>query len=115
MIDTFMALLATHFVGDFVLQTDWQAKNKSKDLGALWAHVCTYTLFLAFVAACLFGPAGIRYAIINGAAHILTDAVTSQGTAYFARKKDWHNFFVVVGFDQLIHQATLALTLVLML
>jgi hypothetical protein len=45
-----VALLATHWVGDFVLQTNFQASNKSKSLDALSLHVATYTVTL-FVAA----------------------------------------------------------------
>lgn len=111
----FVLILWAHFVGDFVLQTDWQAKNKSKRWDAMLPHVATYTMTLAVAAAWMFGTAGLGYALVNGAAHLLTDVVTSQGTAHYAAKKDWHRFFVVVGADQLVHQATLALTLALML
>jgi hypothetical protein len=52
----FVAFLVCHLVGDFLLQTDWQATHKEFGLGgdperrrALVTHVCTYTL--AFVPA----------------------------------------------------------------
>ncbi len=45
-----LALLVSHLVGDFLLQTEWQAVNKVRGLGdpesrrALISHVTTYTL-----------------------------------------------------------------------
>jgi hypothetical protein len=39
----FVALLAVHWVADFVLQTNWQARNKSKSNVALSRHVLVYT------------------------------------------------------------------------
>jgi hypothetical protein len=57
-VEIFAVFLVSHAVGDYLLQTDWQATNKRGGLGrdplarrALVAHVTTYTL--AFV------PAGI--------------------------------------------------------
>ena len=51
-----MVFVVAHLVGDFALQTDWQAHRKRGGLGrdrtartALLAHVCTYTL--AFIPA----------------------------------------------------------------
>ena len=41
-----VALLATHWVGDFVLQTNFQASNKNKRLDALSLHVATYSATL---------------------------------------------------------------------
>jgi Protein of unknown function (DUF3307) len=47
----FGACLLAHLVGDFLLQTDWQAKGKKGGLGrdptarrALFSHLLTYTL-----------------------------------------------------------------------
>jgi hypothetical protein len=52
----FDVFLVCHLVGDFLFQTDWQARNKDHGLGgdpvrrrALVSHVATYTL--AFLPA----------------------------------------------------------------
>jgi hypothetical protein len=104
--------LATHWVGDFVLETNFQASNKNKRLDALLLHVaiCTATLFV--VALILFGwMLAITFAAVNGALHFATDYITSRATSKFWAEQNWHRFFVMIGFDQLIHQATLATTL----
>jgi hypothetical protein len=50
-VEVFAAFIVSHVVGDFLLQTHWQAANKPGGLGrdpvkrrALIAHVFTYTL-----------------------------------------------------------------------
>lgn len=55
-VDAFAVFVVCHLVGDFILQTDWQARNKSGGLGrdpvrrrALLSHVAVYTL--SFVPA----------------------------------------------------------------
>jgi predicted DCC family thiol-disulfide oxidoreductase YuxK len=145
----FLYILAVHWFADFVLQTHWQASNKSKRLDALTAHVVVYTGVLGLLTGALFryGLAlphpwpWIYFVLANGVLHWITDYFTSRWSApIFARAIDythrimmyrdmhgakpedgllhledqaghnWHNAFVVVGFDQLIHQTTLAAT-----
>lgn len=55
-VDVFAVLVVCHLVGDFLLQTDWQAGHKEFGLGpdpvhrrALLSHVATY--MLAFLPA----------------------------------------------------------------
>src|SRR4029077_19866240 len=107
-----VALLATHWVGDFVLQTNFQASNKNKRLDALSLHVATYSATLFAVAVILFGlrPA-ITFAVVNAALHFTTDYITSRISSKLGEKQHRHRFLVTIGFDQLIHQATLAFTL----
>lgn len=114
----FLALLALHWIADFVMQSHWQASNKSKSNIALAHHVITYTAFLGVAVPGIFFrvdlPAAI-FVLVNGVLHFGTDYVTSRITSKLYAKQDWHNFFVVVGFDQLIHQFTLAGTAWLLL
>lgn len=109
----YIALLLTHFVADFILQTEWQATNKSKNNDALFQHVMTYTLGLAAGSGLIFGvgPAWVGFVLANALLHFATDYVTSRFTARFFGRKDYHNGFVVIGLDQWIHQATLAATM----
>ena len=111
----FLIFLFTHWVADFVFQTRWQAENKSKDLVALTNHVFVYTAIL-FIPAVFALPtkAVLLFVLANGFLHWCTDYVTSRITSKLYAKKDYHNFFVVVGFDQLIHQMTIAVTLLLL-
>jgi uncharacterized protein DUF3307 len=109
----FLALLVSHWIADFVLQTDWQATNKSKNNIALAHHVLVYTACLAAVSAFLFG-AGLLWLLFvvgNGLLHFGTDYCTSRVSSRFYAKQEWHKFFVVVGFDQTIHQFSLAVTM----
>jgi hypothetical protein len=57
--EVFAVFLVSHLVGDYLLQTDWQAVHKHRGLGpdpvarrALVSHVATYTI--AFVPALIW-------------------------------------------------------------
>ncbi len=121
MIYNFLGLLLIHWFADFVLQTHWQAQNKSKNNEALARHVLVYALFLGAwsFGAFVLTPkttvlAWLSFVILNGLLHFVTDWCTSRWSSKLYAKQDWHNFFVVIGLDQLIHQFTLALTMIWM-
>jgi undecaprenyl pyrophosphate phosphatase UppP len=112
---TIMTVIAMHWVADFVLQTDWQAKNKSKDNFALLFHVITYTICI-FLCGIFFLTNELTaqnikiwelWALANGVVHFAVDYVTSRINTYLWNKGRVHDFFVMVGFDQLIHYACL--------
>ena len=98
------SILVAHFVGDWLLQTNWQAVNKSRNVRALNHHVLTYTLDLATV---MIWVVPIWWVVVNGLAHFATDAVTSKLTSYYSVQGERQRFFTVIGADQLIHYATL--------
>lgn len=120
-------LALTHWVADFVLQSNWMGLNKSKNTAegalALTTHCGVYALCFLWV--------GVEFAAITFFLHLLTDAITSRITSklWFVRaalaytkafvghstcdlephaelafdspKRHW--FFVVIGFDQFLH------------
>lgn len=92
-------IFAWQFIGDFVLQINWMALNKSKRLLPLTAHVIVYSSGLFFI--------GWKFALLNGAAHWLTDFVTSRLSSKAWKSEKRHLFFVIIGADQMIHHITL--------
>ncbi len=97
------ALLLTHWLSDFVLQTDDMAKNKSKSNMWLTVHVMAYMLPFVLVA-------GAKFAVINGLAHWLIDWCTSRFNSKMWTQGKVHEFFVGVGLDQFLHTALLIYT-----
>lgn len=126
-----LSLLIIHTFADFFFQTNWMGTNKSKNWSALFAHTIVYSWFFTYY--------GIPFVLITFVTHTLTDAITSRMTSYlYGNLDDWyfyntfgwdwlnkiedderfafwyqpnaHWFFVVIGFDQLIHFITLAYT-----
>lgn len=98
-------ILTVHWLADFALQTHWQATNKWNNWKALLAHTSTYTLVLMLA----FGhnlPWAI-WAFSNGVAHGIIDCITSKCSHKLFDKNDYHNGFVVIGLDQLLHIACL--------
>jgi hypothetical protein len=71
--EVFAVLLVSHLVGDYLLQTDWQAVHKRGGLGAdpvarqaLLSHVATYTL--AFVPALIWLAGDLSAVAVVGVA-----------------------------------------------
>jgi hypothetical protein len=120
---TIFVVLLTHWVADFILQTDKQAKGKSKNWSDLLEHTSTYGIVWIFVSCLLIGyitksqPTqwyvihALLFGLITFICHTLTDYFTSRLNAKLWAKGDVHNFFVSIGFDQVLHYVQLFLTL----
>lgn len=105
----FSIILFIHFIADFIVQTDWMAKNKSTSSKALSSHVLSYggtfiVLYPLFYS--LFGTNFQTYAsfiVINVVLHGIIDFITSRIASKFHKEGKIHNFFVTIGFDQFLH------------
>jgi hypothetical protein len=113
-----LLILFTHWVADFVCQTDWQATNKSKNNKALLTHTSIYTVALFIILGLVGHMFNLEYINfkflwffpITFVAHTITDYFTSRLNSKLHTKGDIHNFFVSVGFDQFLHYVQLLTT-----
>ena len=94
MIETLYKLIVCHFVGDYVLQSDFLAKSKGSNLWHMIAHCFLYTAPFAVV----FGI-DWRLALVL-TTHIIVDNLKAR----------WHK----IGYtaDQMSHLGTLAIYLI---
>ncbi len=100
-----LAIIWIHFICDFVLQTDRMAKQKSSDNLILTGHVIVYSLPFIIIG-------GFLYAFINGVLHWMVDYISSRVSKKLYAENRIHDFFVVVGLDQVLHLSCLILTYV---
>ncbi len=124
-VEIFAVLVVSHGLGDYMLQTDWQATNKRGGLGpdpvarrALFAHVTTYTL--AFLPALVWIGTELDavWAIVAAALIFIPHVVIDDGrvvTAYLTRVKgvDGLNVGVAASVDQSFHVLSLFLVALL--
>jgi hypothetical protein len=119
----FGVFLLSHLVGDFVLQTDWQASNKQHGLRgggptnrrALLMHGSVYTL--AFVPALVWvaDESGTLAAIAVAAAVWIPHMVVDDGNLVALWIQHVKHVYTVpstvvrLGVDQSVHVLTLAL------
>lgn len=118
-VEVWAAFVVCHLAGDYLLQTDWQAKHKRAGLGgdpvarrALFSHVTTYTL--AFVPALIWLADDLGAGIIWVAALIFVPHLIQDDgrllTAYMERLKGGDvpsNLGVAAAVDQSFHILTL--------
>jgi hypothetical protein len=114
-----ISIILIHWFADFVLQTHWEATNKSKNNEALTMHVLTYSTVWFIIANTYSVITGnylmvALFAPITFVCHWVTDYFTSRLNSKLWAKGDVHNFFVSVGFDQVLHYVQLFLTFILL-
>lgn len=111
-IKVFIFLVIVHFLADFGLQTNDQAVNKSTSNKYLLYHVGVYSLawFVAMWGFTGMWDMAFCFAAITFAMHYLTDFITSRISKKFFATNDYHNGFVTVGFDQVLHYLQLIIT-----
>lgn len=104
----FSIILITHWFGDFVAQTDEMAKGKSTSNRWLIEHIAVYTGVL-ILGALLVMPSrdAAVFGLLNGAIHFGVDYVTSRMSSRLWKEGRVHDFFVVIGADQLLHTLVL--------
>jgi hypothetical protein len=108
-----LSFIVWHWFADFVMQNGEDAKNKSHDLIALIRHTTTYSL-LWFPIIVLLGSNGVIFIGITFILHTLTDYFTSKHTSKQYAKGNFGgeaprgmDFFVTIGFDQVLHYVQL--------
>lgn len=113
---TLVFILLIHFLADFGLQTHDQATKKSTDVKWLTYHVSVYSLIWLFASFFYFEALdlALQFALVTFVFHWVTDFLTSRIGKPFWDKQDFHNGFVVVGFDQVLHYIQLVLTLLIL-
>lgn len=106
-----------HWLTDFALQTDEQARGKATSMKMLLRHVFIYSAIWLFGAAIIFDSADdvMLFTAITFVCHFLTDYNTAPIVRELFEKRDYHNAFVVVGFDQFLHLCQLFITTKLLL
>lgn len=103
------------------MQSEWMALGKSKTWNPLLCHTSTYSaLWIIPIAVMLcvfygFLPnwailGGIIFGAITFLFHTVTDYITSRENSKLLEKSSKHDFFVSVGFDQVLHYIQIFLT-----
>lgn len=125
-------ILIIHWIADFVIQTDKQAKGKSKNWNDLLSHTSVYSLVWLFVGLCIYLqqfrpynpehnlmmnshwkhyiPLGLLFVLVTFIAHTVTDYFTSRLNSKLWAEGKVHYFFVSIGLDQILHYVQLFLT-----
>jgi hypothetical protein len=124
-VDAFAGFLVAHMVGDYLFQTDWQARHKrggltgdTVALRALLAHVTTYTI--AFIPALIWigSETDAVVAIVAAVLIFIPHLIVDDGRLvrfYLARVKRVEGFDLglAASVDQSFHVLSLCLVAIL--
>ena len=111
----FESLLLAHLVGDWLLQTEWQANNKTHKWQALLSHVVVYHLIILAVLIAWFGLRNVNVYItvaVLAATHAVLDL---RWPVEWIMKTFRHSvtnqseYWLVIVVDQSIHNILLGL------
>jgi hypothetical protein len=112
-------LMFIHYICDFWLQTEKQARGKSGSLNRLLEHTIIYSIGMAVLSLVVFSlPKAIMFGLSCFVFHTITDYFTSR----LAKNRyesgvvnGWNGFFSVIGLDQFLHFVQIYLTMVVLL
>lgn len=117
---TIILILLSHWVSDFILQSNWMSTNKSKSFPVLIAHTLTYSVAMCVMITILtefnmlidkYVYSYILFLLIMFITHTIIDFITSKINSKLWDKNEVHWFFTSIGFDQWLHYLTIFITI----
>jgi hypothetical protein len=117
MIWTLLFIIFIHWVADFVLQTRHMGLRKSSSNYYLTLHVLVYTFSTIMAWSIVLPLIGFHLTTLSVSLafslifllHWLTDYITSRQTTKLYKEEKYYEFFVMIGFDQVLHYVQLFL------
>lgn len=115
-----LGIILIHWIADFVCQSDADAKGKSSNWINLLSHTGIYTLIWIIPVLC-YGTMTkcslslLLFLPITFICHTATDYYTSKVNSLLWKENKMHEFFVSIGFDQVLHYVQLLLTFYLLI
>lgn len=106
------AVLAGHLIGDWIVQTDWQAANKTTSWKANQQHMLGYHLALAACALTTMPPRRVAWLIVlSWLSHSLIDRrwPVRWLMAHTGSKPFSETTFGVIAVDQALHLSILCM------
>lgn len=105
------AVLAGHLVGDWIVQTDWQAANKTTSWKANQQHMVGYHLALA--AFCAFAMSAALVLVIVGVSWVTHSIIDRRWPVrllmeHTGSRPFSQTTFGVIAVDQALHLSILA-------
>lgn len=106
-------IIIIHWIADFCLQTDSQARGKSKEWRPLLQHTFNYSMcwlitgIIVYPSWAIFYNFIVPFVLITFVCHTITDYFTSRLNSKLWEQGKTHLFFVSVGFDQVLHYVQL--------
>jgi hypothetical protein len=118
MIWSVLFILIVHWFADFVLQTHHMSIRKSSSNYYLSLHVLVYAFTTIVMWSFVFPFTSIHISslgiwlsfIVIFVTHWITDYFTSRLTSKLYKEERYHDFFVVIGLDQVLHYMQLLIT-----
>lgn len=116
----FETLLIAHVVGDWLLQTEWQAMNKATNWRALLTHVLVYHIVILAALLWRMGPgAPAVYFVVLGLAvvHVVMDR--KRSVEWFMRAmrisvRREPSGWLAIAVDQSLHLVWLAVATIIL-
>ena len=111
----FVIILITHWIADFVLQSDEIAKSKSSSFKSLTEHGYEYMACWLLPSLYIFYEVHfakiLAFLAITFLSHVFVDYFTSKLNTRLYKNNERHWFFVSIGFDQVLHYLQLWFTI----
>jgi len=119
-VSVFDSLLLAHLLGDWILQTEWQATNKQSSWRAMFSHVVVYHLAILVALWLWYGfDQPLVYIVVAGLAvsHAILDRrwpVIALMRALRSSTSGEPEKWLLVVFDQCLHILLLGVSAVLL-
>ena len=97
------ALVIKHFICDWLLQTEWMAKNKGDNMLALFLHGLVNGVGTFMVLAFVGFHAAILGLILDTGSHMSMDRLKTSVNKEMKLDASQSPYWILIGFDQMVH------------